>query len=45
MQYSTERKEAVLRKMVPPQNRSIKQLDREEGISEAILINWRRNAL
>ena len=37
MQYSTERKEAVFRKMVPPHNRSIKQLAREEGISEATL--------
>ena len=44
MQYSTERKEAVLRKMVPPHNRSIKQLAREEGISEATLFNWRNKA-
>ena len=44
MQYSTERKEAVLRKMVPPHNRSIKQLAREEGISEATLFNWRSQA-
>jgi hypothetical protein len=44
MQYSTERKEAVLRKMVPPNNRSIKQLAREEGISEATLFNWRSKA-
>jgi transposase-like protein len=44
MQYSTERKEAVLRKMVPPHNRSIKQLAREEGISEATLFNWRSKA-
>ena len=44
MQYSTERKEAVLRKMVPPYNRSIKQLAREEGISEATLFNWRSKA-
>jgi len=31
MRYSPERKEAVLRKMVPPHNRSIKELAREEG--------------
>ena len=44
MQYSTERKEAVLRKKVPPHNRSIKQLAREEGISEATLFYWRSKA-
>jgi len=44
MRYSPERKEAVLRKMVPPHNRSIKELAREEGISEATLFNWRRQA-
>jgi transposase-like protein len=44
MQYSSERKEAVLRKMVPPHNRSIKQLAREGGISEATLFNWRSKA-
>jgi len=30
--------------MVPPHNRSIKQLAREEGISEATLFNWRSKA-
>jgi transposase-like protein len=44
MQYSPERKEAVLRKMMPPHNRSIKQLAQEEGISEATLFNWRKQA-
>ena len=44
MRYSPERKESVLRKMMPPHNRSIKQLAREEGISEATLFNWRRQA-
>jgi transposase-like protein len=41
MKYSQERKEAVLRKMMPPHNRSISQLAREEGISEPTLYNWR----
>ena len=41
MRYSPERKEAVLRKMMPPHNRSIKKLSQEEGISEATLFNWR----
>lgn len=44
MRYSPERKEAVLKKMMPPHNRSIKQLAIEEGISEATLYNWRQDA-
>ena len=44
MRYSPERKEAVLRKMMPPHNRSIKQLAQEESISEATLFAWRKQA-
>ena len=44
MKYSQERKEAVLRKMMPPHNRSIRQLAKEEGISEPTLYNWRNEA-
>lgn len=44
MRYSPERKEAVLRKMMPPHNRSVTQLALEEGISEATLYNWRKQA-
>ena len=44
MRYSPERKESVLRKMMPPHNQSIKQLAQEEGISEATLFNWRKHA-
>jgi transposase-like protein len=44
MRYAPERKEAVLRKMMPPHNRSIKQLAQEEGISEATLFAWRKQA-
>ena len=44
MRYSPERKEAVLKKMIPPHNRTIKQLALEEGISEATLYNWRQEA-
>ncbi len=44
MRYSPERKEAVLKKMVPPRNRSVKELAAEEGISEATLYNWRKEA-
>jgi transposase-like protein len=42
--YSDERKEAVLRKMLPPHNRPLAALAAEEGISEATLYNWRRDA-
>ena len=38
MRYSPDRKEAVVRKMMPPHNRSIKELAQEEGISEATLL-------
>ena len=44
MPYPKERKEAVLRKMMPPHNRPISLLAQEEGISEATLFNWRREA-
>jgi transposase-like protein len=44
MRYSKERKEAVLCKMMPPHNRSIVELAKEEGIAEATLYNWRREA-
>lgn len=44
MPYSRERKESVLRKMMPPHNRSIPELSAEEGISEATLYNWRKEA-
>ena len=42
--YSQERKESVLRKMLPPHNRPLAELAAEEGISEATLYNWRREA-
>ncbi len=44
MRYSAERKDAVLRKMVPPHNRTVPYLAQEEGISEATLYNWRKEA-
>jgi len=42
--YSAERKEAVLKKMLAPHNRSMRELAEEEGISEATLYNWRKAA-
>lgn len=44
MGYSLERKEAVLKKMLPPNNQSITSLAKEEGISDATLYNWRKQA-
>lgn len=44
MRYAKERKEAVLKKMLPPNNRTIKELAAEEGVSEATLYNWRKAA-
>ncbi len=42
MRYPKERKEAVLKKMLLPQNMTIQALAIEEGISEeATLYNWR----
>ncbi len=44
MRYAPERKEAVLKKMLPPHNRPLSELAREEGISEATLYHWRKEA-
>jgi transposase-like protein len=41
--YSLERKEAILRRMMPPENKLISELARENGISEQTLYTWRRN--
>ncbi len=42
--YSTERKEAILKKLLPPHNMTVSTLAREEGISEQTLYNWRAKA-
>jgi len=42
--YSPERKEAVIKKMMPPINTPVSQLSKETGISEACLYNWRKQA-
>lgn len=44
MGYPKERKEAVLKKMLPPQNKSIPEIAKEEGICEGTLYNWRKAA-
>lgn len=40
--YSAERKEAILKKMMPPENRRLAELARENGITEQTLYTWRR---
>ena len=42
--YSAERKASVLRKLLPPHNRSVSEIAREEGICEQTLYNWRKQA-
>jgi len=44
MHYPQERKGAVSKKMLPPHNKSIKELAEENGISDATLYNWRKTA-
>ena len=42
--YSQEQKEAIIQKMMPPQNCSVKQLAKDSGISDATLYTWRKHA-
>ncbi|OED45129.1 hypothetical protein AB833_00190 [Chromatiales bacterium (ex Bugula neritina AB1)] len=42
--YSEERKQAVIRKMLSPDPVPIAELVREEGISDATLYTWRKQA-
>ena len=44
MNYSPELKDALLRRMLPPNNESITKISREEGIAEQTLRNWRDKA-
>jgi len=44
MKYPQERKEAVLKKMLPPHSKTVPELAKEEAISEATLYNWRKAA-
>lgn len=44
MKYSLERKESVLKKLLPPHARSVAEVSAEEGICTATLFNWRNGA-
>ncbi|PHX03459.1 Transposase [Vibrio splendidus] len=39
---SMERKEAILKKLLPPYSMSVKEVSEEEGISTATLYHWRQ---
>lgn len=40
--YSQERKEAILKKLLPPHSRSVAEVAKEEGISDVTLYYWRK---
>jgi len=42
--FSQERKEAVLSRLLPPHNMAVSDLAKMEGIGEATLYNWRKQA-
>jgi transposase-like protein len=42
--YPAERKEALVRRMMPPENAPVSALARETGITEQTLYTWRRQA-
>lgn len=42
--YSEELKNAILTKMMPPENQTVSKLAKEHGISEATLHQWRKQA-
>ena len=42
--YSPERKQAILSKLLPPNNKSVAQVAREESMAEQTLYNWRKQA-
>lgn len=42
--YPVKRKEAVLKKLLPPHNRTVAEVVRDEGISAQTVYNWRSKA-
>jgi len=42
--YSSERKEAILNKLLPPQNMTVVEVARQEGVSAQTLYTWRDQA-
>ena len=44
MRYSKRIKSSVMKKILPPENRSVPELAKEMGISEQTIYNWKRMA-
>jgi transposase-like protein len=44
VKYSKKRREAILKKMLPPENKTIPEIAAEDGISTGTLYNWRKSA-
>ena len=44
MVYSPELKEAMLRRLLPPNNESVTKISREEGIPQGTLTRWKNEA-
>ncbi len=44
MKYSRRMKESALRKILPPENRSVSDVAREMGISDQTIYNWKKKA-
>jgi transposase-like protein len=44
MKYSEERREAILRKLLPPHSRTVAEVAEAEGVSAATLYNCRKQA-
>ncbi|RBO98149.1 transposase [Rossellomorea aquimaris] len=44
VRYSQEQKEAIVKRMMPPNNEAVAQISKEEGITEVTLYKWRKEA-
>lgn len=44
VRYTAAQKEAVVARMMPPQNESVPKLSKETGITEVTLYKWRKEA-
>ena len=44
VRYSQEQKEEIIKRMMPPNNESVAQIAKEEGISDVTLYKWRKEA-
>ena len=45
MKYSKRMKSSVLKKVLPPENRSVPEIAKEMGISEQTIYNWKNKTL